>query len=266
MAINKKENRIGEEKYNNQGCLMKIIDYKSYRQVIVEFQDKYKATVKTNYGAFQNGKVSNYMRESIYNIGIVGNIYPTYNKNKQLKEYQMWVGMLGRCYSDRIKEKYSTYKDITCCEEWLYYPNFYEWIHSQENFKNISNDQRWDLDKDIIIKHNNIYSPNNCCIVPHKINSLFIKNNANRNGLPIGVSYRQKEERYEAKVSKYNINGRNYYMSVGMYPTPEDAFYLGYKPYKEAYIKEIAQEEYNKGNITKKCYEAMMKYEVEITD
>ena len=50
------------------------------------------------------------------------------------------------------------------------------------------------------------------------------------------------------------------------YPTPEDAFYLGYKPSKENCIKQVAQEEYNKGNITKKCYEAMMKYEVEITD
>jgi uncharacterized membrane protein len=31
-------------------------------------------------------------------------------------------------------------------------------------------------------------------------------------------------------------------------------------------IKQIAKEEYNKGNITKQCYEAMINYEVEITD
>lgn len=30
--------------------------------------------------------------------------------------------------------------------------------------------------------------------------------------------------------------------------------------------KREAQEEYNDGNITKPCYEAMMKYKVEITD
>ena len=50
------------------------------------------------------------------------------------------------------------------------------------------------------------------------------------------------------------------------YPTPEDAFYLGYKPYKEKYIQKVAQEEYELGNITKVCYEAMMNYQVEITD
>ena len=50
------------------------------------------------------------------------------------------------------------------------------------------------------------------------------------------------------------------------YPTPEDAFYFVYKPFKEKYIKERAEEEFEKGNITKRCYDAMMRYEVEITD
>ena len=53
---------------------------------------------------------------------------------------------------------------------------------------------------------------------------------------------------------------------LGSYSTPERAFYLGYKPYKEDIIKQVAEIEFNKDNITKKCYEAMMKYEVEITD
>ena len=35
---------------------------------------------------------------------------------------------------------------------------------------------------------------------------------------------------------------------------------------KENLIKQIAQIEFDKGNITKVCYDAMMKYEVEITD
>lgn len=51
-----------------------------------------------------------------------------------------------------------------------------------------------------------------------------------------------------------------------MQDTPEQAFYFGYKPYKETIIKQVAQEEYDKGNITEKCYEAMMNYEVEIDD
>lgn len=53
---------------------------------------------------------------------------------------------------------------------------------------------------------------------------------------------------------------------VGSYLTPEDAFYSGYKPHKEDLIKQVAQIEHDKGNITKKCYEAMMNYQVEIED
>ena len=41
--------------------------------------------------------------------------------------------------------------------------------------------------------------------------------------------------------------------------------FLVYKNKKEFYIKQIAKEEYDNGNITKQCYDAMMKYEVEIT-
>ena len=42
--------------------------------------------------------------------------------------------------------------------------------------------------------------------------------------------------------------------------------FLAYKKAKESYIKQVAKEEYDKGNITKTCYEAMINYEVEITD
>ena len=53
---------------------------------------------------------------------------------------------------------------------------------------------------------------------------------------------------------------------LGYYSTPENAFYLGYKPFKEDIIKRVAQIEYDNGNITEECYKAMMNYEVEITD
>lgn len=44
--------RLNENKYNNQGCLMKIIEYNNYHDIIVEFQDKYKAKVNTTYDCF----------------------------------------------------------------------------------------------------------------------------------------------------------------------------------------------------------------------
>ena len=83
--------------------------------------------------------------------------------------------------------------------------------------------------------------------------------------MPIGVSKRDDRFGYQASIL-YDKNGNKAKRTNYNYPTPEDAFYLGYKPYKEDFIKQIAQEEYSKGNITKRCYEAMMNYIVEITD
>ena len=48
-----KGDRIGEVKYNNQGSLMKIIKDNGVYDIIVEFQDKYKAKVKCRYCNFR---------------------------------------------------------------------------------------------------------------------------------------------------------------------------------------------------------------------
>ena len=154
---------------------------------------------------------------------------------------------------------------MTCCEEWLLYENFYEWLHNQENFNKWYSEDKWDLDKDILKKGNKIYSPETCCLVPHNVNSLFSKGDISLQNLPIGVFKRNDRYGYQAQII-YGKNKNRAKSTYYNYPTPEDAFYLGYKPTKEEYIKRIAQEEYEKGNRTKRCYDAMMNYQVEITD
>lgn len=52
---------------------------------------------------------------------------------------------------------------------------------------------------------------------------------------------------------------------IGQFDTPEHAF-LAYKKAKEEYIKEVAQEYYNSGKIDKKVHEALLRYQIEITD
>ena len=57
----------------------------------------------------------------------------------------------------------------------------------------------------------------------------------------------------------------NKFHYLGRYNTSQDAFYA-YRKSKENLIKKVAQEEFDKSNITKKCYDAMMNYQVEVTD
>lgn len=256
-----KINRIGEESVNSQGCPMRIIEYIRANNILVEFQDKHKARVRTSYAMFCKGKVKNPYFPSVIGVGIVGEKYPVSVNRKAIKEYDAWRSVLVRCFDKRFKEKYPTYQNVTCCQEWLYYPNFYDWLHSQENFDKWHKGEQWNVDKDILVKGNKIYSPETCCLVPNNINKLFSKNDLIRGNLPIGV--RKSGNKFQARCNNPFLNQSEY---LGTYLTTEDAFYLSYKPYKEKIIKQMAQFEYEKGNITKKCYDAMMKYEVEITD
>ena len=257
--------RLGIEKYNNKGYLMKCIQYNNYHDILIEFQDKYKAIIHTNWQHFENGTAGNPYEPTVQNVGIIGNKYPCTNKGQSTKEFNVWQSMINRCFSQKFKKDNPTYKDVTCCEEWLLFENFYEWLHSQENFDKWFNNDQWALDKDILVKGNKIYSPDTCTLIPIYINSIFTSSNKIRGNLPIGVSKRDDREGYMA-LTIYGRKKHRAKTSAYAYPTPEDAFYLGYKPYKEAYIKQIAQEEYEKGNITEKCYDAMMSYQVEITD
>lgn len=260
MAITK-IHRLGIENYNYQGCLMQIIEYNNANNILVEFKDKYKAIVSTSWQKFNSGSLKNPYYPSVCDVGITGNKYPTRINGIKEKEYDVWRKMLQRCFDEETKHKQPAYKDVTCCEDWLLYENFYEWLHSQENFEKWKNEKGWTIDKDILIKGNKIYSPATCCLVPNDVNVLFTKRNSERGSLPIGVVYHKVNKKY---ISSYDC-GQKYNRYLGSYDTPEKAFEM-YKSYKEEYIKQIAQEEYSKGNITKRCYDAMMNYQVEITD
>lgn len=260
--VNKREERIGEEKFNKQGCLMRIVRYNNANDITVEFQDKYKTRVDTLYCNYKIGNIINPYHPSVYNIGIIGNKYPVSKGKEHVEEYDCWYMMLKRCYNDEFKVLRPTYKDAVCCEEWLLYENFYEWLHNQENFEKWLNGDKWALDKDILIKGNKVYSPDTCCLVPHRINSLFLKSDKRRGDLPIGVS------RYECRGYTYyilSISRKLHGFPFKYFKSPEEAFNT-YKMYKEDAIKKMAQEEYVNGNITRQCYEAMMNYKVEITD
>lgn len=258
IKSNKFKERLGEERYNNQGCLTRIVEYKDNKNIIVEFQDKHRVRVHTNYDNFKKGVAKNPYRPTVCNVGMLGTKYPSKINGKNTKEYILWQNMLKRCYDKKLKNKHPTYQNVVCCEKWLLYENFYEWVHSQENFDKWLNGYRWDIDKDILVKSNKIYSLETCCLVPNSINKLFVKRNADRGDLPIGVT--RNKGKFQA-----HCHYLDRCIPLGTYSTPEQAF-QAYKTYKENLIKQVAQIEYDDGNITEECYKAMMKYQVEITD
>lgn len=241
------ENRLGQTNYNFQGCLMKIVEYNNFKDVIIEFQDEYKFRKHIQYHNFLNGSTKNPFYKSVLNVGFLGTDRVVYYE----KAYKHWYDMLKRCYDEKFKKEHLSYNEAIVCDEWLNYENFKKWF--DKNYYQVDNEEM-QLDKDILIKNNKIYSPLTCTFTPKRINTLFIRKEK-KNNLPIGVVKRNKNGKYQVTTKTLGY--------LGTYNTIEEAFDV-YKKAKEKHIKKIADE--YKDKIPLKLYKAMYNYQVEITD
>ena len=246
--------RIGEENKNTNGTTMIIVEYINSHNIIVEFQDEYKYRKRTHYTKFLEGEVRNPYDKTFFKVGFLGD-----STTKNNYSFKVWFSMIGRCYNQNDK-MYKNYggNNVIVCEEWLCFENFEKWYN--ENYYEVG-DEKMCLDKDILVKGNKIYSPKTCYFIPKRINNIFTKSDKARGNLPIGVTYRKDNGKYHSQMSTPNKR-----MHLGNYLSINDA-YNSYKIAKESYIKQIANE-YNQKypNFPKKLYDAMYRYEVEITD
>lgn len=254
----RKIDRTGEISYDKFGNKMTIIEYINANSIIVEFENGYKA--KCRYEQFKNGNLNNPYNKTVLGVGYIGEgeYVPTKNK-KATRVYDVWRGMLRRCYEEKRQVMFPTYKGCSVCEEWMNFQNFAKWYN--ENYYEIEGDIMC-LDKDILVKGNKIYSPNTCIFVPNRINCAFTKSNASRGKYPIGVSFDKKSNKFRAYIDITKLKKKEM-IHLGFFDTIEEAFNT-YKIEKEKYIKQIADE--YKNRIPKKLYKAMYNYKVEITD
>lgn len=252
-----KIDRIGEKGINNFGSEMIIVEYRNRIDIDVYFPE-YDYTAKgIQYSNFKRGTILCPYERRTYGVGYLGEgKYKIHDKNGKItKCYNTWHDMLKRCYDTKYKEKHLTYSDCEVYNESLCYQNFGDWFI--DNYYEIEG-QKMHLDKDILYKGNKIYSPENCIFVPHNINVLFTKRDKMRGEYPIGVNYHKASKKFQA----YCIyKGKR--KVLGYYDNIKDAF-NSYKQFKEQYIKEVADE--YKGEIPQRLYNAMYRYEVEITD
>ena len=108
------------------------------------------------------------------------------------------------------------------------------------------------LDKDILIKGNKIYSPETCIFVPKNINLLFVKSDAKRGDYPIGVNYNKRSGKFVARCGEYGKR-----VNLGTFRTPEEAF-NAYKNAKMDRICELANFYYSKNAIKKEVYDNLI--------
>ena len=253
---NLREERLGEQFKTNEGYIIEIVEYNNKRNVLVEFQDEHKTRIPTEYACCQKGMVRNPYHKSVYGVGYFGQgKYKCKVDGKNSKYYNHWHNMMQRCYDEKCREKYPTYKDCFVNEEAHCLQDFGAWF--DENYYEIEGEQM-ELDKDILCKGNKEYSFDKMIFVPKRINDLFTKCDRVRGDLPIGIYYKKSSNKYVTQCQ--TLEGKKH---LGYFDTPHEAF-QAYKTFKEAYIKQVADE--YKDKIPQRLYDAMYAWEVEIDD
>ena len=160
----------------------KILKYNDSYNVEIQFlKTGFEALVEL--GNIRNGGVKDPYLPSVYDEGILGTKYPSKVNGVNTKEYVLWKNMLERCYSDIFKKKRPTYEGCKVSDNFLYYEYFYEWCNKQIGFGN----DGWQMDKDLLIKGNKVYSEDSCIFLPREINQVLVKCTASRGKYLIGV-------------------------------------------------------------------------------
>ncbi len=107
--------------------------------------------------------------------------------------YQKWMGMLERALGKCHKAKNPSYEEVGVCEEWLRFSNFKQWADAQV----------WEglnLDKDLLIPGNKVYSPEACCFIDTPLNMLLHRSVA-RGEYPLGVTKTPGRKTYNVMCS-----------------------------------------------------------------
>ena len=115
------------------------------------------------------------MTKLVFGVGINDGSRPAKVAGKKIKEYQLWQGMLERCFSEKLQTRYPNYKGCNISANFISYSFFYDWCQEQIWFGKVDEKGRsWHLDKDILFKCDRLYSEDTCAFVPNEINSFSL--------------------------------------------------------------------------------------------
>lgn len=164
---------------NSTGKFIIISVSEDNRKCVVQFLNT--GTTKICYlvNAYA-GKIKDQYCTTVYNNGYYGD----FEKVHYWKEAkQLWQNMLKRCYCEKDSKGY--FGKSFVCERWKCFANFLEDLPSLKNFDKWllgqnNNFDKYNLDKDLIIKGNKIYSKELCQFITEYEN----KSEGAKNGKP----------------------------------------------------------------------------------
>ena len=208
----------------------------------------YNCQIRTN-------EVKDLLLPSVYSVGYYGTGYTEqFDKTTVQSIWQVWRDMIKRCYDQKTQEYRPSYTGCSVDPRWHNFQNFAK-FYIEHPHREVG----WQLDKDLLLKGNKLYSPETCVFLPRELNGIIIRNSSIRGLHPIGVSYSKSNSKFRAACQD-GCGGNEF---LGYFTTPLEAF-LCYKLFKEATIKSQAMKW--KNLISPAAFKALMEYEVSIED
>jgi hypothetical protein len=172
-----KENIIGKIYKNTIGLDYVVIRYVPEKQKGTEYYYeiefiKTKTRKISDKRAIKKGSIFDQFNPSKHGVGYLGNISSrVFNK----KAYKKWDAMLSRCYNPKFSE-YENYggNGVKVDPRWFSFENFVEDIQLLEGWnKKLFEAGKLQLDKDIKIKNNKLYSRSTCILVTQAENLAY---------------------------------------------------------------------------------------------
>ncbi|WNO60454.1 hypothetical protein [Rheinheimera sp. MMS21-TC3] len=152
---------------NNYGD-MEIVEYHNALNVSVRFLNTGNI-VKARLCNIIIGCVKDPLARTVCSVGYLGNGYNQNHKGAQTRAiYSRWIDMIKRCYDPKKQERHPTYKGCSVCDEWHNFQNFVKWFEANHP----KDGKYYELDKDIIVTGNKVYSPETCVFATRSENTL----------------------------------------------------------------------------------------------
>ena len=244
----------GSEFTLKSGYTVKVVKYEKAIKVYIKFppddinpEGYIKVCTKSDLTV--TGVVGYPYQRKASGVGYHGSEKGIIPSNTHIKD--VWSKMITRCYNPSEKDK--SYKDCSVHPDWHNYSNFYHWYNSQIDngyFK-----AGYQLDKDLLVHGNKVYSESTCCLVPEQINSFLNNSSDTRStGLPSGIHWKTKNKKFQVTV-KDEFKKHSY---LALVSAPEDGYAI-YTKEKERIAKALAKK--YRGCVREDVFLSLVNYE-----
>lgn len=154
---------------NKKGFKWRVVDCQRLKKILVESCEWHQYTTVVTKESIKRGAI-------FYPYGKMSDgcyagkgAWISSSKNPH---FHTWASLRTRTLDTNFKQRHKSYIDCSLCEEWMCMQNFCDWA---ESTKPKDTSVKWELDKDLLIEGNKLYSPETCCWLPKEINLFLSK-------------------------------------------------------------------------------------------